>query len=199
MTIRKLLEVLALVAVMAIGAVACGVPSDDQARFEPEGAVPFDLLGTMPPGTDLASPAGGAIPVQVCLVGADGRVHPVSRTAPPGGELVDLIAILITGPTDTERSFGLTTAIVEPGTVDAVAVDAGVGTVDLDEDVTSIPTADQLIAVTQIVCTLTDQPGVGQVRFRVAGRPIAVPRGDGSSTTDAVSRADYEQLIAPPG
>ncbi len=58
-----------------------------------------------------------------------------------------------------------------------------------------MPAADQLKALAQLVCTFTEQRGVGQVQFSVSGSSAEVPRGDGSSTSDPVSRLDYTDLI----
>ena len=54
----------------------------------------------------------------------------------------------------------------------------------------------QLVAVAQLVLTLTDRPGVGHVVFvDGAGAPVPVPRADGS-TGDDVSAEDYLALRA---
>jgi len=178
-------------------AAGCGIAADDQPRFDATGDVPFDLLGTTPPGTTAPAVPGG-VSTRVCLLGADQLVHPVDRALPPGYASIELADLLTAGPTDTERSYGLTTALAEPGTVTGIDVQGGVATVDLDRALAARPVTDQLTVVTQLVCTLTAQPGVGQVRFTVEREPIAVPRGDGSSTSDPVSRQDYETLIASP-
>jgi spore germination protein GerM len=53
---------------------------------------------------------------------------------------------------------------------------------------------EQLIALAEIVYTATARPGVGQVSFTLEGEPIEIPRGDGSLTSDAVTRGDYREL-----
>jgi hypothetical protein len=194
-TRRRLLATCAVSAGLVLAA-ACGIDGDDQPRFEPEAAVPFDLLGTTPPGTTQVAPGAAGVSTRICLVGADDLVHTVDRSLQPGYQLLDLVDSLRAGPSDGERTFGLTTALADPGTVTAIDVEGGVATVDLDASLAARPTIDQLTVVTQLVCTLTEQPGIGQVRFRVGGLPIAVPRGDGSSTSDPVSRQDYATLIA---
>lgn len=182
------------------GSVAsCGIDPEPSASFESTGEVPFDLLGTTPPGTAATPPALGATTTRICLVGSDARYYPVERELMPGYEPEELVEALVAGPTDTERSFGLTTALGDAVSVSSIEVSAGVASVDLDPVLADLPTADQLAAVAQLVCTLTEQPGVGQVRFTIGGRAVDVPRGDGSSTSDPVSRQDYQTLIAPPG
>jgi hypothetical protein len=52
----------------------------------------------------------------------------------------------------------------------------------------------QLVAIAQIVCTLTSQPGIGQVAFTLDGEPVDVPKGDGSTTSAPVAADDYQHL-----
>ena len=68
---------------------------------------------------------------------------------------------------------------------------------DLNTDFGTESATDQLNAVAQIVCTLTARPGIGQVQFRLNGKSTAVPSGDGSTTSAAVSRDNYPNLIPP--
>lgn len=197
-TPRRRLMVVIGASLLTLGVVpSCGIASDDQAQFKPEADVPFDLLGTVPPGTDVIPPANTSSRSTICLPGADGRNYSVQRAMPTGYTPLDLIDVVTAGPTKAERAVGLTNSIGEPHTVTTVEVDAGVATVDLDPDIAGRPTADQLKLVMQVVCTLTAQPGIGQVRFTVDHLTIAVPRGDGSTSSDPVSREDYEKQIAP--
>ncbi len=190
----------ALGALAVLTASGCGIASDEQATVEPRDQVPFDLLGTTPPGTTPIAPPDGATSTRICLVGADGRIYPVERALQPDYTPTDLVDALVRGPEPSERTYGLTSALGEPETVLAVTVEGGVAEVDLDPAISKRPSGDQLDVVTQLVCTLTDQPGVGQVRFTVDGRPIDVPTGaDGSLASDPVSREDYDSLIAGPG
>ena len=57
---------------------------------------------------------------------------------------------------------------------------------------------DQLLALAQLVFTLTARPGIGQVRFTLRGEAIQVPRADGSLVATPVSRDDYS-AVAPVG
>ena len=187
-----------LVVAAALGASACGIAPDDRAALEPDGAIPFDLLGTAPPTVEPdASVVGSA--TRICLVAGQQRVLVVDRTLEPGYDPADLVDALVAGPTAAERTYGLTSALADPDTVRSVGDEGGVATVDLDPSFAEVPTADQLDVVAQIVCTLTGQPGIGQVRFTVDGRPVEVPRGDGSATSEPVTRADFRTLIIDEG
>lgn len=57
-----------------------------------------------------------------------------------------------------------------------------------------IAPGDQVLALGQIVLTLTGLPGVGRVRFEIDGESVATPLPDGTSTEDSVSREDYRSL-----
>jgi spore germination protein GerM len=70
-----------------------------------------------------------------------------------------------------------------------------VAVVDLEAAVSDLPADRQLLAVAQVVCALTSQPGVGQVRFTLDGERIDVPREDGALTGSPVTREDYADLI----
>jgi spore germination protein GerM len=72
----------------------------------------------------------------------------------------------------------------------------GIAAVDLTPGFAELPGDRQLRAVAQMTCTLTAQPGVGQVRYTLGGSSIAVPRADGSVTGDPVTRQDYGSLLA---
>ncbi|MDQ3980678.1 MAG: GerMN domain-containing protein, partial [Actinomycetota bacterium] len=74
-------------------------------------------------------------------------------------------------------------------------VSAGVATVGLSSTFAEATGATQLDLIVELVCTLTAQPGIGQVRFELRGERIEIPRGDGSLTAEAVSRDDYRGLI----
>jgi spore germination protein GerM len=61
--------------------------------------------------------------------------------------------------------------------------------------ITELGGDEQLLAVAQLVCTLTARPGVGPVSFTLEGAPVDVPTGDGSLTSGPVSRDDYADLL----
>ena len=74
----------------------------------------------------------------------------------------------------------------------------GVANVDLHASFLEIQPADQILAIAQVVCTITGLPGIGQVRFTQQGRPTDVPRADSSLTDKPVSRDDYQSLLPTP-
>jgi hypothetical protein len=181
--------------VFALATVGCGVHPSDKASFQADESVPFGLLDATTTTAGTTPPAPDAITVRVCLIDNTGTVQPLPRTMPAGFEIIDLAKATAQGPSAVERQTGWTTGLPGPELVASVTVSGGVAAVDLTEPFTSMPTDDQLKAVTQLVCTLTGQPGIGQVQFTVDRVPVAVPRGDGSASSDPVSRNDYDHLI----
>lgn len=189
--------VAAAIAVLAVvGLVGCGIRTDGDARAVSDADVPFGLLddgdGT---STTVASPA--TEPVNLCMLRADGTLASVPRDLPGDSPLADVVAALGEPPDESEQAVGFTTAIAEDAEVNEVTTAAGVADVDLGTGVIEGSARAQLEAVAQIVCTLTQQPGIGQVRFLVDGVTVEVARGDGSTTAEPVSRSDYATLIAP--
>ena len=78
--------------------------------------------------------------------------------------------------------------------VDEVLPD-GLTTVSVTRGFTGITGGNQLLAVAQIVWTLTELPTVTTVRFVVEGTPVEVPT-DGGLTNRSVGRDDYRS-VAP--
>jgi hypothetical protein len=62
-----------------------------------------------------------------------------------------------------------------------------------------IPPEDQLLAIGQLVLTITEIRGIGQVKFVQNGLPRGVPRGSGGITdgTEPLARRDYQDLLNP--
>ena len=62
-----------------------------------------------------------------------------------------------------------------------------------------IPPEDQLLAIGQLVLTITEVRGIGQVLFTQEGQPKGVPRRGGGITdgTEPLARRDYQDLLNP--
>jgi spore germination protein GerM len=127
-----------------------------------------------------------------------GVLVPETRRIPPPVSLTALIRSLRRGPTNAEAAAGIRTALPEENAVRSVRLEAGEATVDLTDALADLSTGDQVLALAQIVFTLTGSPGVGQVRFTRDGNPVEVPRPDGGLTREGLSRDAYAAL-APPG
>ena len=166
----------------------CGVGA--QSREEPvslEDALPA------PP-----RPSVGEGGEQVVVYFVDGaRLEPVPRSVParqPQAALDQLLA----GPTRAEVLSGLRTAL-SPQHLTVLTGPDGRGTlsVTVTRGFTSIGGGNQLLAVAQVVWTLTQFPAIGEVYFVLDGGQVAVPT-DESLTDQPVDRADYTSVVPRP-
>ena len=187
MRARRAAVALSLVLVLA----ACGVQAENHARVADDENVPFELLdvevapATTLPGDEATQAAS------LCFV-LDGRLEivPVQLAVPV--TLMSALAALADPPSDPPS---LSTTLADPSLVSRVRLAGGIARVDLGGSIADLASEQQLLLVAQIVCTLTGQPGVGQVSFTLEGSPVDVPTGDGSLTSAPVSRDDYSGLL----
>jgi hypothetical protein len=190
--------VLAAACLAAVGVgTACGIPPDDHATLAAPGSVPFDLLGQAPSvtaPTQLASPTEKAT---LFLVQGE-RLAPVQRELPAPVSVESVLEALAAGPTATEVQLGLRTALLTAGLMHSGGVSGGIATIDLGQPFTEIAGRDQIVALAQIVSTVTGLPGVGRAKFTLGGNPVGILRGDGAVTTESVSRDDYATLAPVP-
>ena len=185
--VRRIAAVIAVV--VAVSALAgCGVSSQGRAtRIEPED-VPFGLLEDEP--TTTVVEAGKT--ATMYLLSAD-RLVAVDRSVPTDAGLDDLLGEVIAGPTEVEQGLGITTA-VPAGTIASVDTSRGVAEVDLTASFGDVRSREQILALGQIVYTLTGQPGIGGVSFSLEGKPVKVPLADGTTSAEPLARDDFAAL-----
>ncbi|MEW6152396.1 MAG: GerMN domain-containing protein [Actinomycetota bacterium] len=166
--------------------VACGVPVDDRART----VAPADLgtPATVPSDAPPVARGPGRGTAQVYFVRGS-RLEPVDReVALP---LADgAIEALLARPTAAERDQGLRTAVTGTARL-AGTLAAGVPLVEVDEAFVQVEGEEQVLALAQIVYTLTGLPGVSGVAFALDGRTVEVPTGDGALRPGPLRRFDY--------
>lgn len=190
-----LLVALAVAVALSVG-VGCAISAEEEASELSADQVPFGLLDPDRPGNDLPTDVGGV--GEVYLVAND-MLLSVPRPIPPDAELADVISVLISGPTRNEAAIGLRSALPRDRTVLSVSQARRTATVDLEPTFTEIRAAEQPIAIAQIVFTLTRRPDVDRVAFTLDGEPLEVPRGDGSLTSDPLTRSDFPELTSTVG
>lgn len=135
-----------------------------------------------------------ALELTVYLVRGAG-LAPARRTADfrTSAEALDA---LVAGPTRAEVIAGLRTALTPQALSVDVDLPGGITSVAVTTEFTGISGGNQLLAVAQVVWTLTGLQGTRQVRFLVDGVPVEVPTDTG--LTDApVGRDDFGS-VAPP-
>lgn len=177
---------------------ACGVRSEGDPTAVADDDVPFGLLTTSttapPPPTTIPAVT---FPLTVCFHRGP-EVLPVPRSAPERG-VTAAIRALLDGPTAEEAEQGISSAVFDPAIVLSARATGGIATVELSPAFADVGTVVQLDVIVELVCTLTAQPGVGQVSFELRGLPVEVPRGDGSLTAEPVSRDDFPGVIVAGG
>ena len=171
----------------------CGVETETAPRRIAEDRLPAALRPEQQPETTLGP---SLEPVAVWLVGDDRLVRVLHRLEPPVSPAA-VLASLGAGPTDEEVGRSLRSAIADEAMIVDVTVAGGTAAVELDASFNQIPATDQVLAIGQIVLTLTNQRGIGQVRFELAGTEVAVPLPDGRTVDAAVSADDYRTLQEP--
>lgn len=180
----------AILVLFAFAATSCGVPADSAPHLVPQDGIP-DALNP----SDTAPSTSVAEQERVTLwFVRDAQLSSVRHSVPAPTDATQIVDELLAGPTDPERSDTLRSAIPDAAAVDHVTIAGGEATVVLAPEFSEIPAADQLLAVGQLVLTLTDLRGVGRVRFAVGDTAVAIPLPTGGISTASVSRDDYIAL-----
>lgn len=180
-------------ALLVVSIAACGVATEDAPRLADDDSVPFGLLSPNAPTIVPPATAPTTEPVTLYFISGDRLVAVEQRFDPPVA-IADVVTALAEPPIGDGPA--LRSATGPPFGVMQLRLAGGVAQVDLSPSVASLGGDAQLLAIAQLVCTLTARPGVGQVSFTLAGAPVDVPRGDGTLTSGAVSRDDYGQLVS---
>jgi spore germination protein GerM len=206
----------ALLAAVALSLVVagCGVPSDKQYTAIQRDDIPFGIADTtttsttttLPPVTTAPPVTSTTVPTDsVALYYISGnKLLPVPRPLNKPVSPDQVLVALQKGPDEKDLPAGLRTA-VPAGSIAGVNVAGGVAKVDLAPSFITptagpeqppITPADQSLAFGQIVLTLTNRPGIGQVLFTAQGQPVLPILGDGSQPAAAgpVSADNYAGL-----
>lgn len=183
-----------LMVVLVVSLAGCGVPLESSSRgvgdrgFVDERG-PTAVLPEMTP----APTTRAADSTFVYFVG-EGALRPVARNLSASPTAGEVIAALQEGPADDESALGLRSVLASGRPVRSVSVSGGVASVDLSDAFAALAAREQLLALGQIVLSMTSLRGVGLVDVTLAGRDIAVPISDNSTVNRMVSRDDYVAL-----
>jgi len=198
MTGRRLLIALATLAALPVGAGACGVPADENARTLAVEEVPYGLLDEAPADAPTTTAQQVAKVNVVVYFLAGEHLQPAPRAVAGPATPSRAVNALLGGPTEAEAVTGLRTAI-NPATEAAVTRPLPeLVVVDLSSAFAAVPTQEQRFALAQIVFTATGVPGVTGVRFTLAGAPVEVPLPDGTLTSLPVGRNAFANLAPLP-
>jgi len=180
---------------LALLVAGCGIPVENSARPVADDDIPSSLPNERSPSTQ---PVGDPSPssVEVFFV-REARLVAVRREVlvPPSVEGV--IAAVAGGLAEAEQVEGKRTALTGDVRL-AGTVTVGVPLIDLTESFAQIELEEQILALGQLVFTLTAVPGVTGVSFALFGRPVEVPTGDGTLKGGPLRRDDFA-AVAPSG
>lgn len=187
---RRLVLALAILA-----AAGCGVPVQDAPTAVRPDAVPSELLDPSARPADPSAEAGRAT-VVVQFVVKDRLVGSVRRspgTAVPE-RLDTVLRALREGPNEDEQARGITSALPPGLQLSIVAVQGPRAVVSLSGETDGRSATENVLAVGQIVLSLTSVPSVREVTFERDGVPVEALLADGALTTDPLTAADYSVL-----
>jgi hypothetical protein len=182
----------AVVVVVALAATACGLPADRQPRSIDASSVPFGLLA--PSAHSTGAPFVG--PVQSLYFVRGSRLVARKQHVPVGPNVPEqAVRSLLVGPTPQAIRAGDATSIPSQTRLISLDLTGSLALVDLSKEFAAVGGTDQLLAVAQIVLTLTGSPEIRSVLFDIQGRRIEVPDGHGSLSSTPQSASDYKRLI----
>jgi spore germination protein GerM len=219
---KRLLAVTAAAGMLVVAAASCGMGGDDQLRqINDDDLFGLDETTTSTTTTSTTTtttigfqpsvqPTIGATSTTIAtesvqLYFLDGnRLQPVTIDLAGTATPSRVLAALESGPPAGDLGIGLRTLLpeetttipalvnrVEPSNLGYVTVDLATPAFEL------IDSADQRAAIAQIVLTLINRPGIGQVKFTLDGVPMRVPGREGlqSEAGGLVSLEDYQSLL----
>lgn len=183
---------LAVVA-LVVGGASCGVPRDREARRIPADELPYglgspSLTTTEIPGTVLDEPLVDRV-VDVHTV-VEGRLVGTRVALGTPATIADVVGLVESPPRGTPGR-----TVLLPGDVVATSRQGTVVTIELLDTVLELPTAEQSLAVGQLVLTLTSLSGIDGVSFTVAGADAVVPLPDGSVGQGTITADDVSDLV----
>jgi spore germination protein GerM len=199
--------------------VACGIPDNGQVTTIQDrelrqlgDTIPPTTTSTIPPTTIVQETTTTLIDTATTIAQEDVTLYFIS-----GGQLKGypralakpaatnaVMTALQEGPPSGDLGAGIRSAV--PTEVNALIKvtenGSGIATVELPLGFfEQIPPEDQLLAIGQIVLTITEVGGIGQVLFVQNGLPLQVPRPPAGGLTDGtepLAHRDYEELLNPP-
>ncbi|HVT64240.1 MAG TPA: GerMN domain-containing protein [Mycobacteriales bacterium] len=173
--------------VAALAATSCGVPGPGHAHLIDRSTVPYGLLDSRPL---TPSPPRSGPTAPIYLVDGD-RLVARSRRITGLNVPAEALRSLLVGLTPAESADGLVSDVPAQTRLYSLDLEGSVATVDLSATFGAAGGSQQVLAVAQIVYTVTASRYIKAVRFSLAGRPIEVPNGSGSLAPGARSRADF--------
>lgn len=166
--------------------VACGVPLDST----PE-VVDGDMGAPDPEIEELE--VEDLVAVSLYLVD-EGVIVPVTRDLPEPVDEVAVLESLLDGTTDPEERRGLRTSIPVGTRVLDAERNGSTVRLDLSSDFAAVGGEEELLAVAQVVLSVTAVEEVDSVVFELEGVQTDVPLPGGVLTAEPVTGSQYREL-----
>ena len=196
MTVRARAVAVVVVALAALAA-ACGVPEDDAVVTIPSDDVPFELASPAAEGATEPESSGNLTAVVYFVDTDEQRLAPVSRRVETRASVDARLNALLGDLSQDEIDAGLTTYIADGAALVAPPrlVENGVIVLDFNAAFTEgQASADHLIAVAQVVWTVTDIQGIRAVLFQREGETQRELTGEGEQVPRPLDRGDFLDL-----
>lgn len=194
MSLRRALA--AVLAGIVLGAAACGIPTDGSPRDLDD--VPFGIVvppTTVPP--NVPTPSGSTYAAHLYYVTAtESRLRGVEVDLPlattPQDQARVVLEALASGPRDNlpMRSS------IRPGSQLSVTVRGSVATVELGRSMQDLGVDEQLLAIGQIVLSLTRVSPIVDVEFTSDGLTVFALLPGLGSATGPVNASQYFPLLS---
>lgn len=180
----------AAILVLMVGAGACAVGPEGAAQHV-DVTVDAAPLGAH----SSAAPDENSVAVSSHVVRDNRLVHVARELDGQANAPVAVVEITIVGPTPAELRSGLWSAVPIATTLASLDLRDEVATIDLSPEFASIGGVDELLAIGQLVLSLTALPNVDAVTFKISGTQVSVPLPDGALVARPVTADDYSSLL----
>jgi hypothetical protein len=180
-------RILALVA-LPLAVAACAVPTQNGPSTIAPSHVPFNLLNPTPPTTSTTQPnPSSLVPVKIYYLSPTQQLQSVNRVVVLPAALTSVISALVAGPTSSETSNGITTAIPNNVMVLTAVAQGSMVTVNFNDAFGQITGTSTELAVSQVVATIAAQNGLSTgVIFEIDGQRTSVPIASGAQVPGPV-------------
>lgn len=171
----------------------CGLPANGKVDRVAPADVPFGLLNSSVPPGQTPQPTG---PATVVYFVRDGHLVAADRHVVGGNVPENTVRLLLAGPLPTEAAGRLSSDIPTGTRLVSLDLNESVATVDLTSDFGAVGGSEQVLAVAQLVYTVTASEYINAVVFAINGERIEVPDGSGSLSSTPMRRNNYPRLLA---
>lgn len=191
---------LATACMLLLAATGCGVPGQEEPVGIDPTAIPSQLRSgatETPAIPSTPDPATSAVTVYFVR---DDRLVGLRRDAPKGpatARIESVLQSLTAGPSDLEQSRAIASALPPALQLTVIAQQGRRVDLELAGDTEGRSATENVLAVGQIVLSITALPTVDEVRLFRDGVAVEALLADGALTTNPLKASDYTPLTSP--